>query len=329
MPTVLIGSGVLYQSPGEHTRILESAGFEVRYPNPGGEQLTEQQLIDNLVGVSATIAGSEPYTERVMAARPTLRVVARAGVGYDAVDLKGAKEHKVAVGITPGTNQDAVAEQAMALLLALTKSVVPFHQTVTQGRFVRAVTKPLWGTTLGLIGLGRIGRAMAIRGRAFGMKVLAFDPYLNATTWPTGDEITFVDLPELLKQSDVISLHAPMTPETSKIVRSETIALMKDGVLILNTARGGLVDEADLSKALRSGKVGGAGLDVFANEPPVGSPLLDAERGLFPHIAGVSSDSLRRMAIMAAQTIVDLHQGRWPSERLVNAADLGPHWKWS
>lgn len=329
MPAVLISSGVLYQSPGEHTRILESAGFQVRYPDPGGDQLTEDQLITNLVGVSATIAGSEPYTARVMSESPTLRFISRAGVGYDAVDLEAAKRYRVPVGITPGTNQDAVAEQAMALLLALTKSVVPFHQTVARGQFVRAVTRPLWGTTLGLIGLGRIGRAMAARGRAFGMKVLAFDPYLNATTWPTGDEISFVTLPDLLKQSDVISLHAPMTEETSKIIRADTIAKMKDGVLIINTARGGLVDEVDLLAGLRSGKVGGAGLDVFANEPPVGSPILEAPNVVFsPHIAGVSSDSLRRMAIMAARTIVDLHQGRWPTERLVNAAELGPDWTW-
>jgi D-3-phosphoglycerate dehydrogenase len=168
---------------------------------------------------------------------------------------------------------------------------------------------------------------MAVRARAFGMRVIAYDPY--ATTEMASDGTELVTLDELLGASDVISLHAPMCPETDRIIRDETIAKMKDGVYIINTARGGLVDESALAAALASGKVAGAGLDVFANEPPIGSPLLSAPNVVFsPHVAGISQDSLRRMAVMGAQTIVDLFEGRWPAERIINAEQIGPDWKW-
>lgn len=327
MPTVIVGSPVLHHQPGEHTAILEAAGFTVRYPEPSGDQMTEEQLLANLDGVDAALAGAEPYTRKVLESFPQLRVISRTGVGYDAVDLAAAAERKIPVCVTPGTNHDAVAEQAWALYLALAKEVVRFHGMVAKGEFARGITRPIWGQTLGIVGLGRIGKAMAVRARAFGMRVIAYDPYATAEMASDGTELVTLD--ELLAKSDVISLHAPMCPETDCIVRAETIAKMKDGVYIINTARGGLVEESALAAALASGKVGGAGLDVFANEPPVGSPLLTAPNVVFsPHVAGISQDSLRRMAVMGAQTIVDLFEGRWPAERIINAEQIGPRWKW-
>lgn len=327
MPTVLIGSPVLHHAPGEHVEILRAAGFTVRFPEPSGQQMNEAELATSLEGVDATLAGSEPYTPAIFARFPRLRAIVRTGVGYDAVHLEAAKKHRVPVGITPGTNHDAVAEQAWAMLLALAKNVLAFHQTVKNGTFQRAITRPIEGTTLGLVGLGRIGGAMAVRARAFRMRVIAFDPFLPAGTKVEGVER--VEWDQLLAQSDVISLHAPHTPQTDRLIRAESIARMKDGVLIINTARGGLVHEPDLASALHSGKVGGAGLDVYKDEPPVGSPLLEAPNTvLAPHIAGVSTASLRNMAVMAAQTVVDLYQGRWPADRLVNANELGSDWKW-
>jgi phosphoglycerate dehydrogenase-like enzyme len=141
--------------------------------------------------------------------------------------------------------------------------------------------------------------------------------------------VRLVDWETLLRESDVISLHAPLTAETQRLIRAESIATMKDGVILINTARGGLVDEADLAAALASGKVGAAGLDVFVNEPPIGSPLLGAPNVLFsPHVASLDHEGLRQMANMAAQTVADLYQGRWPAERIVNGQSLGPNWSW-
>jgi phosphoglycerate dehydrogenase-like enzyme len=161
------------------------------------------------------------------------------------------------------------------------------------------------------------------------MPVLAHDPFVAAVP----DDVPFVrlvSLDELLARSDIISLHAAATDATRRLICPETLARMKPGVVLINTARGTLVDETALCDALRSGKVGAAGLDVFEREPPAGSPLLAAPNVLLtPHVAGVDEQAFEDMATMAAQTIVDLYQGRWPAERLVNASQLPQPWKWA
>lgn len=328
MPRALITSAVLQHQEGEHTRILRKAGFDIVYADLSGDLMTEGDLIGALSGVAATLAGSEPYSARVIAASPELRVIARTGVGYDAVDVAAATERKVPIGITPGTNQESVAEQTFALLLGVAKNVPGNHRAVADGGYPRVVTLPLDGQTLGIYGLGRAGKAVAHRAIAFGMSVLAFDPFIAPGA--TFDGVKLVTVDELLAKSDYLSLHAPLTPETKGFINAATIAKMKDGAIVINTARGGMVDEPALAAALASGKVGGAGLDVTAKEPPVGSPLLSAPNVVFsPHLAGIDSDAVAKMANMAAQTVVDLYEGRWPAERLVNAKELGSNWVWS
>jgi D-3-phosphoglycerate dehydrogenase len=160
------------------------------------------------------------------------------------------------------------------------------------------------------------------------MRAIAHDPFLSAPP-PGALGVALVGLDALLAESDVISLHAAATESTARLIRRETLAQMKDGVVLINTARGTLVDEADLKQALESGKVAAAGLDVFEREPPAGSPLLSAPNVVFsPHIAGIDERAFEDMAVMAAQTIADLYRGRWPADRLVNAADLPQPWKW-
>ena len=326
-PAVLICQPLLFQKPGAHRDILESAGFEVRFPRTGGCVLTEEQLKAELDGVCATIASTEPYTAAILSGA-SLRVVSRTGVGYDSIDVGAATERGVVVACTPGANHDAVAEHVFALLLAVAKQIIPLHAEVAQGGFRRQPSRPLRGKTLGIVGLGRIGRAVARRAAAFDMRVLGCDPFLTAVP---GDapQVELVPLENLLARSDIISLHAAATDSTSRLIRRETLADMKQGVVLINTARGTLVDEADLAAALHSGKVGAAALDVFEREPPVGSPLLTAPNVvLSPHVAGIDQQAFEDMAIMAAQTIVDLHQQRWPAERLVNAGQLQQPWRW-
>jgi phosphoglycerate dehydrogenase-like enzyme len=161
------------------------------------------------------------------------------------------------------------------------------------------------------------------------MPVLAYDPFLSALP-EDARRAELVTFEGLLARSDIISLHAAATEGTSRLVRRETLARMKQGVVLINTARGTLVDEPALAEALQSGKVAAAGLDVFENEPPNGSPLLAAPNVvLSPHLAGIDEQAFEDMAMMAAQTIVDLHQGRWPAERLVNTGQLRQPWKWN
>lgn len=320
---------MLFQKSGPWRDILESAGCEIRFPQRGGAVLGEAQLATELPGVHATIASTEPYTPAILNRAESLRVVSRTGVGYDSVHLATATSRGIAVGWTPGTNHESVAEQLFALLLAIAKNVVPSHLEVAGGGFRRQTSRALRGRVLGLVGCGRIGRAVAQRAAAFGMSVIAFDPFVST---PPADAsfVKLVSFEELLARSDVISLHAAATSDTSRLIRQETIAQMKDGVILLNTARGTLIDEAALCAALQSGKVAAAGLDVFDQEPPRNSPLVSAPNVvLSPHLAGTDEQAIADMAVMAAQTIADLIQGRWPGDRIVNAAQLPQPWSWS
>lgn len=328
MPTVLVTPPILRDLNHECFDVLRSAAMEIRFPQPLDRQLVLEEVLANLDGVDAVLAGPEPYPESVLQKFPQLRVISRAGVGYDAIDLAAASRQGVAVAFTPGTNHDAVAEHAFALLLGMVRRVVPNHQMVVAGQFRRQMMQPLRGMTLGIIGMGRIGRAVAQRALAFGMRVIAADPYCQPDSL-SALGIQVLPLDEVFKQSDYISLHSPLTEETKHLICEATIAKMKDGVMLVNTARGGLVDERALAAALESGKVAAVALDVFENEPPVGSPMLHAPNTLLsPHVASMDTDAVHQMAVMAARTIVDLYQGHWPAERIVNAKELGDNWKW-
>ncbi|MFN0055776.1 MAG: phosphoglycerate dehydrogenase [Planctomycetales bacterium] len=328
-PTILVCQPLLFQKPGDYSRILEQGGFQIRYPRVGGKVLTEAQLADELKGVQGTIASTEPYTPAILERATSLRIVSRTGVGYDSVHVAAATERGILVACTPGTNHHAVAEQVFALLLAAAKRVVVNHAEVAQGGFRRQTSLALRGKLLGVVGLGRIGRAVARLAEAFQMPVIAHDPFLSSPPDDTPG-VRIVSLDELFATCDVISLHAAATDATRRLINRESLQQMKPGVILINTARGTLVDEPALCEALQSGHVGGAGLDVFEREPPSDSPLLAAPNVvLSPHVAGVDQQAIEDMATMAAQTIVELSQGGWPEERLVNGGDVTRPWSWT
>jgi phosphoglycerate dehydrogenase-like enzyme len=307
----------LARSEGPFLQVLRQAGMELVFPGLG-HQLGEEELLHFLDEVSATIAGMEPYTARVLDAHPSLRVIARVGVGYDAVDVPAATAHGVVVTIAPGTNQDAVAEHTFSLILGLAKDLVHGHLGTQAGGWPRGVTRPLRGRTLGLAGLGRIGKAVALRGLAFQMKVIAYDPVPD-TAFAAQHGIPLVPFERLLAESDILSLHLPLTADSRHLINHATLAQMKSGAILINTARGGLVCEADLLEALRSGRLAGAGLDVFEKEPPGRSPLFELPNVLLsPHAAGADTQSLADMAQSAAEAVIALSRGQWPAEKIVN-----------
>lgn len=317
MPKVLIGPATLSKVEAKFVEVLRNAGFELVYPNKGA-QMVEDELFDILKGINASLAGSEPYSARVLAAHPQLRIIARVGVGYDAVDIPAATGHGVVVTITPNTNQDAVAEHTFALMLALVKRVVPQHLGVQAGGWPRGTNLPLRGRTLGIAGLGRIGKAVALRGKAFGMKLLAYEPHPDHA-FAAANSVTFVPFEQLARESDFLSLHLPFTAESKHLINQKTLAMMKPTAFLINTARGGLVCEADLYPALRDKRISGAGLDVFEQEPPGKSPIFDLDNVvLTPHAAGVDLQSRDDMALSAAEAIVALSRGEWPAEKIVN-----------
>lgn len=326
MATVMITVDQLIGAPGPHLEILREAGFEVRHAPRALKG--EEETIQALLGISATIAGGEPYSERVLSSLPDLRVVSRWGVGVDRIDLEAATRHGVAIAVTPGANHEAVAEHAIAMLLATARSLLKHDHQMRQGLWDRFSSLPLRGKTLGLIGLGRIGRSVAVRARAFRARILAYESFPDDAFVQTHG-IELVDLDSLLSQSDYVSLHVPLTEVTQGLINHQTLSRMKRGSFLINTARGGLVVEEDLAAALQSGQLAGAALDVFAQEP-IGddNPLLEFENVLMnPHIAGVDTQAVEDMSVESAQNIVDLSRGTWPEGSVVNWA-IPSSWRW-
>jgi D-3-phosphoglycerate dehydrogenase len=329
MPRVLVTPTVIKGQPGPYRDILQAAGFEVVYPT---EKLSESTpnaalLLSQLKGVSAVLAGSELYSREVLE-KARLRVIARMGVGYDAIDVAAASEVGTLVTIVPGTNHHSVAEMTLALLLGVFRGFPERDREVRTGVWRRQALPRLAGRTLGLVGLGRIGQAVVPRAIGLGLKVIAYDPQPNES-FAGLHGVRLCPLDDLLSEADIVSLHLPCTAETTNLINARSLGRMKQGAVLINTARGGLVDEEALAQALASGKLMAAGLDVFRTEPlPLDSPLLKLDNVLLaPHMGGLDHESLRDMGAMAAQCIADLFQGRWPEGCVVNP-ESRPAWKW-
>ena len=327
MPNVLIMPTPLRHRPGHYREILRDAGFTPLDP-PGRHRLSEADLIEALADADALLAGGDPVTRRMIHSAPRLRAIARTGVGFESVDLAAASERGIPVAITPGANHESVAEHTLALALALLRNVVGNDRMVRAGGWDRRAVKPLRGTVLGVVGFGRIGRAVAIRARALGMSVIAFSR-VDDFAFEAAHDIRRVDFDDLLRSSDVVSVNLPLNARTRGLFDRRAFSLMKPGAVLINTARGGLVVEPDLDEALASGHLGGAGLDVLDSEPPaLANPLLSRPNVIFsPHIAGVDLAALDDMAEHAASIIADLYHGRWPEGCVVNEEIL-PSWRW-
>src|SRR5512135_132074 len=326
MPNILIMTPQLRRRPGRYRELLGEAGFTPLDP-PGTGKLSEADLRAALPESDALLAWG-PVTAEMIALAPRLRVIARVGAGYDAVDLAAATVRRIAVAVTPGANAESVAEHVFALLLALTRNILGNDRSIRAGGWDRKAVRPLRGTTLGVVGLGRSGRAVARRALAFGMRVVAAGRHAEDAP-DLGLGIAWRALEDLLAESDVVSLHLPLTAATRGLFDRRAFARMRPGALFINTARGGLVIEADLIASLTTGHLAGAGLDVQASEPPEpGNPLLTLPNVvLSPHIAGVDTAALDDMAEQATRCVIDLHRGRWPEGCVLNEG-LRPSWRW-
>ncbi|MBB5391193.1 MULTISPECIES: hydroxyacid dehydrogenase [unclassified Herbaspirillum] len=243
-------------------------------------------------------------TGRIMDASKALRVISKHGTGIDTIDSKAAQERGIAVKAAVGANAPAVAEHTWALIFACAKNVTGLDRRMRQGHWDKSTHKSveLQGRTLGLVGLGAIGRRVALTALSLGMRVIAHDPF--ASQAPAGVELA--DLETVFAQSDVLSLHCPLTDENKRMVNAQSLARMKDGAILVNTARGGLIDEAALVEALNSGKLRAAGLDSFAQEPfTAPHPLQDIGNVvLSPHIGGVSDRAYIAMGTSAASNVL-------------------------
>lgn len=288
---------------------LEAAVDEVRY-NDLGRPLTAAELRERLDGVDGLLAGLDDVDASVFDAAPRLKVVARYGAGYDRVDLRAAARHGVVVTATPGANASAVAEWTVLLMLALCRPLLRADRAVRGGEWPVLRGRELGARTVGLLGLGRIGALVARRCAAFGCEVLAHDPFLSTTDCGA----RLVGLDELVGRAEVLSLHAPLTDDTRGLVDRALLARLPDGAVLVNTARGELVDEDALLWALDEGPLAGAALDALRSEPPpAGHPLLGRDDVLVtPHAAPHTAEATAAMGRIAVDDLLAVLAGEAP-----------------
>lgn len=289
---------------------LRAAGFEVRLEPRNGER-TPEQVIAFMADATAGIVSTDPFDAEVFAHCPRLRVLGRVGVGVDTIDVDAATRAGVAVTTTPKVNANTVADHTLALLLACRRRLLENDAAVRAGRWDRggALTgHDMMGAVVGVIGLGAIGRGVVRRLSGFDVEVLGSDVGVTRC-----DGVKVVSLDELLRASDMVTLHVPLAESTRGLIGAAELQRMRPGAILVNTARGGVVDQDALVASLRAQHLAAVGLDVFASEPPVGSPLLDLPNVvLSPHIAGISVGAQRQMLRMVVDSVLDVLTGRRP-----------------
>jgi len=312
---VLVTFPPVLRNPGAHTELLRAAGCRITASDID-RPLSAAEMVPLVRDVDAIIAGGETIDASVFAAAPRLKVISRHGVGYDRIDLVAATRARVVVTTTPGTNHVAVAELALGLMIGIARRIPQMRDELLSGQWRRQPGIELAGKTLGIVGLGRIGRALATRARAFDMTILAHDPAPDLD-FARAHGVTLVDLDDLLARSDFVSLHAPATPGEQPLLGRAALGRMKTSAYLVNTARGSLIDEEALYECLASGRLAGAALDVFAHEPPTGSPLLSLPSVLAtPHIGG-TREAGAATALLAVQNALQVLRGE-PCPHVVN-----------
>ena len=309
---VLLTTTSFQDTPGPHHDKLRIAGFELvceRGP------LTEARMLELVGEVDALICGDDEITRAVVdKALPRLKVISKYGIGLDKIAVDYVTEKKIPLTFCPGVNHTTVAEHTFALLLALSRQLITEANHCADGEWVRLTGNEIMGKTISIIGMGRIGKEVAIRAKAFGMKAVGFDLYWDEEFAREYEVTRCENIEEALNSGEVVSLHVNLTEETRDLINAESISQMKDGVIILNCARGEIVNSDDLAHALNRKKVGGYGADVLDIEPPPSDhPILRAKNTVItPHIGSRTYESVQRQAGMAAENLILALKGQKP-----------------
>ncbi|MDO4587362.1 MAG: phosphoglycerate dehydrogenase [Planctomycetia bacterium] len=290
--------------------LLEDFAAEVVY-NDLGVPLQGDEILKRLEGIDGYIAGLDYITSDVIEDMPSsVQVISRYGVGVERVDLAACAKKGIKLCNTPGANSVAVCELAFAGMLAVSRNLIRLHEAVERGEWPRNEGCELYGKTLGIIGLGAIGKNLALRAKAFGMNVTAFDPFMD-TIFAKENDIEVSDLHSVLTYSDYVSLHLPLNEQTRHMINAETIKDMKKGVIIVNTSRGGIVDENAAAEALKFGKIGGLVIDAFEQEPLKDSPLKGLPNVLLtPHTGAHTAEAIDKMGYMAVENLINVLNGK-------------------
>ena len=295
---------------------LAEHGCEVLEHQAHDMQMKEGTLLRLVPEAAGMITALEPVTARVLAAAPRLRVICATGVGYDHIDVEAATARGVAVCTSAGSNHQSVAELTLGLMVAVARQIAHGDRVLRRGGWEPLVGPELWGKTLGIIGLGRIGKAVALLARAFGMRVIATDIVLDHT-FGSVHAVEYLPLRKLLGLADFVSLHCPLTPATLGLMNERTFRQMKPTAYLINTARGPVVDEPALVQAILSRQIAGAALDVFPDEPHIDAKLREAPNVvLTPHIGGSANEALERMMELALLNVTHVLEGIPPISRV-------------
>ena len=311
-PRILLTTTSFQDTPGDHHDRLAATGWDVvtaRGP------LSEADTLAAVGDVDGYICGDDAISRQVLEkARPRLKVLSKYGIGVDKIDVASCTEFGIPLLFTPGVNHTTVADHAFLLLLALEKNLLFHTDSVRSGGWKRQTGHELLGKTIGIVGLGRIGREVAIRARAFGMQPVGYDVHWDEAFAAEQGVKRAASLDEVFAAADYLSLHTNLTPETRDLVRAETIAEMKPGVIIINCARGEIVNTPDMAAALATGKVRGYGTDVLdAEPPPADHPLTKLPNCLVtPHVGSRTFESVQRQAMAAVENLVRAMHGEQP-----------------
>ncbi|MEQ9825953.1 MAG: phosphoglycerate dehydrogenase [Puniceicoccaceae bacterium] len=312
MKKVLVTTTSFQDTPGSHQDLLNSCNWQVSYARG---PLSENQILELVGDFDGIICGDDVFSRRVFEkALPRLQFLSKYGIGVDKIDVQAATELGIPVFFTPGVNHTTVAEHTFMLMLMLVKKA-PFHiNAVRQGQWKRQTGNEIWGKTIGIVGLGRIGKEVALRAKAFGLKVIGYDVYWDDVFASEHGITRAASYDQVWSDADFITLHTNLNAETHHLVRNETLAKMKDGVYIVNCARGEIVHTQDMVQALQSGKVAGYGTDVLDDEPPrPDHALLSLENCIItPHIGSRTYESVVRQATKSIQNLKNAFEGKQP-----------------
>ena len=311
--TVLIESRPFCAFDDAPMEQLKKSGMDLIDMRGSGVQ--DNTFVEALNRADAILCGNDLIVnDDVLDKAPRVKAIAKMGAGLDTVDVAAATRHNAIVFHTPGANNQAVADHTFGLILNVARKIIYCDRSLRENRWehTKIMGLELWQKTLGLIGLGAIGRCVALRAKGFQMKVVAYDPF-----WPTefadAQGIEQLEIEELLKVSDVVSLHVPLIPQTKWMIQEKTLGLMKPSAILINAARGGIVKESDLYQALKDKVIAGGGLDVFETEPPTDSALLELDNVvLTPHTAAFTFEGMNNMSVGVVEQLIAYYHGNKP-----------------
>jgi D-3-phosphoglycerate dehydrogenase len=315
-PKAIIATRSFGSASHKPIQMLEDAGIEIDWVDANSASVHDQ-IMELVPEASAIIVGLVPITEKIIEKSSRLRIVSMYGVGVNHIDLEAARRKGVIVTNCPGSNDQAVADLALGLMLTVARSIPLIDRDIRAGYWKKYLGGELWQKRLGLIGFGNIAKGVAHRAKGFDMEISAYDPYASVEV-TEAHGVSLLPFEEVIARSDFVSLHAPLTVETKRMFGSEQFKAMKPTSYLINTARGGLVDEQALYVALRSGEIAGAGLDVFAEEPLEDSRLVELNNVvLTAHTGTHTKEAIERMGMMAAENVLRVLRGDTPINRIV------------